>query len=234
MKCMLRFFISLLILSGFSLCNAQQNAEQPIDTLRTQKKYGLRIGVDVASLARTAIDDRYTGFQILGDYRFTDDIYFAAELGNEKFEESYERIDFETSGSFIKGGLDYNFYDNWLQMDNMIYAGARLGYANMSQTLKRYRYNSDNSYLPSRDVFTNQESSGLNAIWLELHAGIKVEVLNNLYMVLNIQLRRMITEDMPDNFDNLYVPGYGRTYDNGNVGAGYSYGIMYRIPLYKK
>lgn len=234
MKCMLRYFTSLLILSGVCLCSAQQEAEKPIDSLRTQKKYGLRVGIDAASLARTVLDDRFTGFQIMGDYRFTDDIYFAAELGNETFDESYERVDFETSGSFLKGGIDYNFYDNWLEMDNMIYAGARIGYANMSQTLKRYSYNTDNTYLPSRNVFTNQETTGLSAVWFELQAGIKVEVLNNLYLVANVQLRRMITETIPDGFDNLYVPGFGRTYDNGNVGSGYSYGILYRIPLYKK
>ncbi|MGB5981864.1 MAG: DUF6048 family protein [Nonlabens sp.] len=232
---MLKYITSLIILCS-CICWGQEQQPETIvqDSLVNQKKYGLRLGLDAGNLIRTIIDDRYVGFQILADYRFTDDIYFAGEIGNETFDESLERVDFKTSGSFIKGGIDYNFYDNWLDMDNMIYAGLRAGYANMRQELNHYRINTDNTYFPSRNVFSNEEFKGLNAFWLEIQLGIKVEVLNNLYLLANLQLRRMVSENLPDGFDNLYVPGYGRTYDNGEVGAGYGYGIMYRIPLYKK
>ena len=36
-------------------------------------------------------------------------------------------MDITTSGSYLKAGIDYNMYDNWLDMDNMIYAGFRIG-----------------------------------------------------------------------------------------------------------
>jgi hypothetical protein len=199
-----------------------------------KKQYGLRVGIDLASLLRTGIDDEYTGFQLLGDFRLSDRLYIAGELGNETLDRNSERVDFETSGSFIKAGLDYNFYQNWLDMDNMIYGGVRLGYANMTQRLTRFNYNSDNSYFPTPSIFEEKEFTGLSAFWLEIQMGIKVEVLNNVYLMASLQLRRSISQTQPENFDNLYIPGYGRTYDTGEIGAGYTYGILYRIPLFKK
>ena len=42
-------------------------------------------------------------------------------------------------------------------------------------------------------------------------------------MGLNVQLKVLASETEPDNFENVYVPGYGRTYDSTSIGAGYSY-----------
>ena len=82
--------------------------------------------------------------------------------------------------------------------------------------------------------FPNDEFNGLTAFWAEIQAGLKVQVLNNVYLSINVQLKRLVNEQQPDNFDNLYVPGFGRTYDTSEIGVGYSYGITYRIPFYKK
>ena len=44
----------------------------------------------------------------------------------------------------------------------------------------------------------------------------------------------MVNQDQPENFENLYVPGFNRTHDSGRFGFGYGYNISYLIPLYKK
>ncbi|WP_292891582.1 DUF6048 family protein [Nonlabens sp.] len=231
---MFKYFISILLLLSCLLSTAQGENEIKNDSLIYQQAYGLRAGIDLASLIRTGIDEDYTGFQILADYRMSKRLYVAGELGAESLDKTSERVDYKTSGSFIKAGVDYNFYQNWLDMDNMIYGGARLGYATMSQTLHRYDYNIDNNYFP---VFTNvvdREFSGLNMIWLEIQFGFKVQVLNNLYLTANLQLKRRLSEKTPENFDNLYAPGFGRTFDTNDIGVGYSYGITYRIPFVRK
>ncbi|MFB0903868.1 MAG: DUF6048 family protein [Nonlabens sp.] len=231
---MFKYFISIAAILTCFLSTAQGENEIKKDSIIYKQTYGLRTGIDLASLIRTSIDDEYTGFQILADYRLSKRLYVAGEIGNESLDRKSERIDYKTSGSFIKAGVDYNMYQNWLDMDNMIYAGARLGYANMSQTLHRYDYNTDNTYFPVYTNVVDREFSGLHMIWLEIQLGIKVEVLNNVYLIANFQLKHQLTEKTPDNFDNLYVPGYGKTFDTGNIGVGYSYGIMYRIPFFKK
>lgn len=233
---MLKYVISIIILLAFWNSNAQETArveKVAIDSTQFERSYGLRVGIDAASLLRTVLDDEYTGFQILGDYRITRDLYIAGELGNEQLQRTSDRVDFETSGSFFKAGIDYNVYDNWLDMDNLVYFGARIGAASMSQTLQRFEFNTVNDFFPVDEQLVNREFNGLNALWLELQLGIKVEVLPNFYLTANVQLKRMLTESTPDNFDNLYVPGFGRTYDTGEIGVGYVYGITYRIPFYR-
>ena len=37
-----------------------------------------------------------------------------------------------------------------------------------------------------------------------------------------------------NNFETIYIPGFGRTYDSGRFGMGFGYNISYLIPLYKK
>ena len=49
-----------------------------------------------------------------------------------------------------------------------------------------------------------------------------------------MQLRGRVSENEPDNFENIYIPGFDRTYDSGNFGIGFGYNISYLIPLYKK
>ena len=64
--------------------------------------------------------------------------------------------------------------------------------------------------------------------------GVKTEVVNNLYFSFNFQLKRKFAEDLPQNFDNLYIPGFGRTYDFSEYGVGYGYSVSYLIPIFKK
>jgi hypothetical protein len=42
----------------------------------------------------------------------------------------------------------------------------------------------------------------------------------------------LISQKIPNNFDNLYIPGFNRTYD-GAFGVGFNYTVSYFIPLYK-
>jgi hypothetical protein len=36
-----------------------------------------------------------------------------------------------------------------------------------------------------------------------------------------------------ENFENLYIPGFNRTYD-GDFGVGFNYTVSYFIPIYKR
>ena len=44
----------------------------------------------------------------------------------------------------------------------------------------------------------------------------------------------MITQDQPVGFENLFVPGFNKTFDSGRIGVGYGYSVSYLIPLFKK
>jgi hypothetical protein len=211
-----------------------QNDDKPSDSIKYVQKYGLRLGGDLSKLVRTFIDDDYSGFELNGDYRLTKNLYAAAEIGFEENTTANNNLNSTANGSYFKGGIDYNMYKNWFGMENMIYAGFRVGAASFKQTLNSYTIYQTNQSWPLTTVNSSQEFSGLNAIWGELIIGIKAEVFHNIYLGLNAQLKGRITEKEPNNFENIFIPGFGRTYDSGKFGIGFGYNISYLIPLYKK
>ncbi|MDR5592037.1 DUF6048 family protein [Christiangramia sp. SM2212] len=204
------------------------------DTTTYKEKYGLRLGVDLGKPLRTLLDDNFSGIQLVGDYRIYDNYYIAAELGTEKITFEGDNIETFTNGSYIKIGGDYNAYENWLDMQNAIFVGLRYGFSTFSQTLDEYRIYTSSDYFGPDIREDNNETTGLTASWAEIMIGIKVEVINNLFLSANVQLKRRIGQNSPTNFDNLAIPGFGRTYDSSEFGAGFGYSISYLVPFFKK
>ena len=232
------FIINTLL--GVLFCvssNAQNDSipEVPQDSIVYKLKYGLRVGGDIGKLVRSFIDDEYSGFEIIADYRLKNKLYIAGEIGFEEKSTITQNLDVTTKGSYLKGGIDYNLYQNWLDMDNMIFSGFRLGASTFNHTRNSFQiYSTDQYWAPQYTSNEGQKFSDLTALWLELIIGIKAELLTNLYLGLNVQLKGLISEKEPGGFENLYIPGFHKTYDSGGIGVGYSYTLSYRIPLYKK
>lgn len=213
---------------------AQKKSKTVTDTVPKVEKYGLRIGVDLAKPLRTLLEDGYSGFEIMGDFRVTKKFYAAVELGNEKKDWIEPNINSQISGSYAKIGFDYNAYENWLGMQNAITLGLRYGFSTFKEDLYSYSLYTSNPAFPA-PVFTDpQEFKGLSAHWAEFIIAIKTEVVHNLYLSINLQLKRKISEKEPENFANLYIPGFNRTYDYSEFGVGYGYTISYLIPIFKK
>lgn len=223
------FSSALLLVSLTTL--AQEKTKDTIKTPKTER-YGVRVGVDLHRLAKSFYDDNYKGFEVVGDYRLTKKIYIAGELGNEKKTVDDDQLNFTTNGSYFKVGFDYNTYENWLDMENMIYAGMRYGVSSFSQELNSYTVYNTNPYFGQTTLTPGTKYNGLNASWIEVVGGMKAELFNNLYLGFSVRLNYLVSNKKPENFDNLYIPGFNRTYD-GNFGAGFNYTISYFIPLYK-
>ena len=231
------FIISMIIVLLLPLATHAQigDTEKPVDTLVYKQKYGLRLGGDLGKIGRSIVDKDYTGFEINGDYRLTKSLYIAGELGTEERRIATDFLDITATGSYFKAGIDRNTYTNWLDMQNMIYTGFRVGVSTFSQTRNQFTvYNTEQYWSEQFTDSTPQEFKGLSAIWGELIIGLKAELLTNLYAGLNIQIKAMISQDQPDGFENLYVPGFNRTFDSGRFGLGFGYTLSYLIPIYKK
>ncbi|WP_460218691.1 DUF6048 family protein [Psychroserpens sp. MEBiC05023] len=232
----LLFIISMIIVMLLPMTSqSQENNETSSDTLVYKQKYGIRLGADIGKLIRMAVDEDYTGFEIIGDYRLTKKLYLAGELGTEERRIANDFLDITAKGSYFKAGIDYNTYTNWLDMQNMIYTGFRIGVSSFSQTINSFTVYNTNQYWNEPATETpNEEFKGLSGIWAELIIGFKAELLPNLYGGLNVQIKSMVSQDQPVGYENLYVPGFNRTYDSGRFGIGFGYTVSYSIPIYKK
>lgn len=232
------FFIScVLLVYSSAMAQVESSIEtqtQEQDSVIYKERYGLRIGGDFGKLVRSFIADNYSGFEVNGDYRISKRLYIAGEIGFEEKTTENDFINSTASGGYFKGGIDYNMYQNWLGMENMIYSGFRVGASSFSQTINSFTTYNTNQFW---EQFSSDEAidfDGLNTIWAEIILGIKAEVLNNLYIGLNVQLKGLVSETAPDNFENVYIPGFDRTYDSSRFGIAFGYNISYLIPFYKK
>lgn len=225
------FFINILFIP---ICFGQEESEAITDTIPRIEKFGIRVGVDLAKPFRTLVEDGYSGFEVMGDFRVTKKFYAAVELGNEKKLTEETNLAVETSGSYLKIGFDFNAYENWLGMQNAITLGLRYGFSTFKHDLLSYEVYTSDPTFPTETVTEPIEYKSLNAHWAELIVGIKTELVNNLYLSLNLQLKRKFSETIPEDFDNLYIPGFNRTNDFSEFGVGYGYSLSYLIPIFKK
>ena len=209
---------------------AKNNDSIPVKTDR----YGVRVGVDLYKLTRALYDKKYKGIEFVGDYRLTKKYFLAAEIGNENKTTDDDRLNFTTKGSYIKAGFDYNAYENWLDMENIISIGMRYGFSTFNQQLNSYRIYNANPYFGEAPVLpSSQKYDGLTASWIEVVAGVKAKVFDNVFVGFSLRLNRLVTNKEPENFSNLYIPGFNRTYD-GSFGVGFNYTVTYFVPIYKK
>ena len=238
LKHTLVFFTSLLFTVISAGVSAQDIGEEVIavDTVAKVPTdyYGLRVGIDLSKPVRSFLDDNYTGFEVVGDFRIKKNYYLAAELGNETKVTDLPNIENTTKGSYIKAGFNYNAYENWFGMNNLIYAGVRAGFSSFSQELDSYTIYTTNPLFGDDTRLDSQDFSGLNATWLELKLGLEVELFSNIYLGVNVQIKRSITTKDPDGYANLYIPGFGKVTEDSTVGVGYGYTLSYLIPIFKK
>jgi len=258
MKHTLKSLFSICLLFSMFLGHAQETTTTTVTTENNQKKnkaeavkpaaqetkkdsipiktdrYGLRVGLDLFKLTKGFYDKDYKGIEFVGDFRLTKKYYIAAELGFEDKTTDDDRLNSTATGTYIKGGFDYNTYQNWLDMENLITIGLRGGFSTFSQTLNTYKiYNPNPYWNESTTIIADQKYNGLTAGWLEVAMGVKAQVFNNVFVGFGVQLKLLVMNTKPDGFDNLYIPGFNRTYD-GSFGVGFNYTVSYFIPLYKK
>ncbi len=241
---MYKYFTSICLFFIFVNGYTQQ---QKIDTIPNKKQdslvyktnYGLRVGIDISKPLRMQFNSNYSGLELVGDYRLSKNFYAAVELG---FEEETTREDFTNStakGNYARLGFNYNAYQNWLDMNNEIFLGFRLGLSTFSQTLNNYTPNTNSGsetdplYFPPNLITTPTTANGLNAQWSEFVVGIKVETLKNLFISFSGSYKILINIKDPDNFKSLFSPGFNRVFAS-NTGFGFNYTLSYLIPFKKK
>jgi len=184
-------------------------------------------------LIRSFYEEDYRGIELVGDFKLTRKHYIAAEIGTENKTVDDDRLNFTTKGTYLKAGFDYNGYENWLGMNNMLYVGMRYGISSFSQTLNSYTIYNPNPYFgQAPEIPKGEKYSGLTAQWIEVVAGAKAEMFKNFYVGMSVRLNYLVSNKKPDGFDNLYIPGFNRTYD-GKFGVGLNYTISYFVPIFK-
>ena len=231
------FIISLIIPSSMVFSQAESELNDSLiikDKLLNINK--IRLGFDVFKPIKSTSEGDNLNYEIVGDLQITENLYLAGEYGLIDRLIEDENINFNSNGSFLRFGFDYNMFKNWVGMDNAIFLGLRYGSSNFSNKIESYNVRNSDAYF-SNFVDNNYQTidhSNLTGNWLEIVAGVKVETFNNVYLGFSLRLNKLLSTKKPDNFDNLFIPGYNKVTDDNTWGSGFNYTLTYSIPLKKK
>ncbi len=231
---MFKYFISffIIICVSINVC-AQDNSSEEIDSVQYKTGYGLRLGIDISKPILKLVNSDYSGLEFVADYRISKNWYLAAEFGTEENLTKEDFFSSNSSGTYARIGANYNFYKNWLDMNNEIFFGFRYGISSFDQTLENNTINSGNTYFLGNQTIVNRKDSGLSAQWLEMMVGIKVETFKNFFISFSGGYKLMVAVDDPNNFQAIYSPGFNRIFAS-NTGFGFNYTLSYLIPFKKK
>ncbi|CAI8399617.1 MAG: Uncharacterised protein [Flavobacteriales bacterium] len=231
------FIISLVLPSSMVLSQTEtiSNDSLIIDN-KILKINKLRIGFDLFKPIKSSSDGDDLNYELVSDLQITENLYLAAEYGLIDRLIEDENINFNSNGSFLRFGFDYNMFKNWVGMDNSIYIGLRYASSNFSNKIESYNIRNSDSYFSNtvENDFETIDHSNLSGNWIEVVTGIKVEMFNNIYLGLSFRLNKLLSTKKPNNFDNLFIPGFNKVTDNNTWGSGFNYTLSYSIPLRKK
>ena len=226
---MLKYFISIITFLFVNITIG--NVKIANDTL---EKFGVRAGLDLNKIIRSATDEDYSGFSLIGDIRLKESFYVFTEIGNEEKDINSNYLNSSVKGTYVKFGVNFKL-NNDIRTQNIVYSGLSVGYSNFDQNINNYTiYNTHSIYWGESIINSPINLSNLNAIWIEFMFGMKTEILNNLFLGFELQLKNVIKQKNIQNITNFYIPGFNRTYDSSGLGAGFSYTVSYLIPVIKK
>ena len=231
------FIISLIIPSSTLFSQVESGLN---DSLIFKNKIlninKIRLGIDIYKPIKSSSEGDNLNYEIVGDLQITKNLYLAAEYGLIDRLIEDENINFKSNGSFLRFGFDYNMFNNLVGMDNAIFLGLRYGSSNFSNKIESYNIRNSDAYF-SNLVDNNYETinhSNLTGSWLEIVTGIKVETFNNVYLGFSLRLNKLISTKKPENFDNLFIPGFNKVTDDNTWGSGFNYTLTYSIQLKKR
>ena len=229
---MLRYIIKFFIVIIFSVGYSQENPSQT-DSLKIKEKYGIRFGIDLSKQVRMITED-YNGISLYGDLKIKERLFIVAEVGNDDKKIFNENINANFKGSYLKAGFNYNFYNNPPGLENEIYFGFRFATSSFKSEVFDYLVYDFDKYWENGRIEDYSEYTDLSANWIELILGFNAKISKNIFMGTSLRLNRIINQKSPDNFGNLYIPGFNIVTEDNNFGTGITYTLTYRIPLVKK
>ena len=200
----------------------------------TIEKFGIRAGIDLNKIIKSATNNNFNGFSINGDVRIKKSLYVFSEVGSEEIILNSYYLNSNVKGNYLKLGVNFKM-NNDIRTQNIVYSGFNLGFSQFDQRINIYTiYNTNSIYWGESIIDEPINLNDLNALWVELVFGLKTEILNNLFIGFELQLKSVLKQRVRQDVTNLYIPGFNRTYDSSNLGAGFSYSISYLIPVVRK
>lgn len=218
------FILSLLVV----FCYGQKEPEKKFKPKRTDnfiRMKGIRLGADITRPFQNlwTKGNRY-GSEFSADMELWPNLFPVFESGIDIMKIKTDYIDYKSSGSYSRIGVDYNFLPAENKNDkNIFFAGIRYGFVLARQQVNSYKI--DSYWGSTTGEFVNQNYF---AHWAEFLVGIKGEILHNIYLGWTIRGKiKLNNKDlgMPPTY---FIPGYGKA--ERGFSADITYSVYYNLP----
>jgi hypothetical protein len=241
---MLRTFkyISSLVLCLLVVYSAQaQKKINPktklvTDTIKVPFFNGITVLGDAASVANSFLSkgDTYS-YEAALQADFKHKYFPIFELGYAGADKlTVENVGFKTNGLFGRAGIDFNMLKqkkDSKRTTNLLLLGLRLGMSSFNYNISNVNIADD--YWGGSTQALNYNNISTTKIWYELTAGIRVEVLKNMFMGWTIRSKTLISKDVDGAVTPWYIPGFGIN-KGSNLGISYTIGYKFQLPTKKR
>ncbi len=204
-----QLLILLVISFGPYTLNAQDTIpeELPEDSLEviTPERF-LRLGVDLSAIGRQLIEPEVRQYELSLDREIYLNWFAVLEGGYMQVASNRSQFDYNATGFFLRAGADFNLLGRTIAIPNdLVVLGVR--YAIGSLTHQSPAFFINNTYWGNYTGSVEKNSYTLH--WLELSAGIKTEIMSNLYIGWNLKTRVRLGETRDPVLEPYYIGGFG-------------------------
>jgi len=224
---MLKYIFSLSL-----ICNVLVSWGQQVDVTEPKIKVGgISAGINLAPFITQLFEKERIGFEANARYIFNRKWQMVAEAGFEHVDFEKEQYHYKSDGTFLRVGLDYNFFNvDELGNNDNILAGLRYGAGIQEHESPRYQV--DDAYWGDFESKNGLPLSSVNSHWVELVFGLRSEVMKNFYMGWTVRLKQLLVVNTEDVLEPYTIPGYGHRDNETNLS--FTYTIEYQIPFKSK
>lgn len=238
MAAILKYFlicksICLLLLPLTALCQ-QEKPKMNRDFSLAALRIGLSVTDPIQPLLYEGMEAAYSLQADLSIDRFM----LVGDIGTARYTRTKQPEDtlalpyqYDTEGNYFKIGVDINFLKDMeantrFAKDDVVFWGLRFAHSTFSANAT---FDIADPIWGDFDVVENNDK--LNAWWIEMVAGIKVEIFKNVFLGYTMQYRvlKTISQKNGETLTPYDVPGFGSTNSKNNFG--FDYYLFYRIPF---
>ncbi|GEM_PF-945191 len=240
---MLRFLFGSIVFSLLGITSVQAQADDSLNVVGKYEPLALRVGVSLNNLLRTAVRDNDTQYSfqadaVFGRYMLVAE-YGRAELSRSSVAEN--PFTYESQGSFFRFGPDVNLLVNQAKNSfradgDVIFFGLRFARAQVTDemTLQTRDDTEDingnnNAFWPSQEITTQNSNRGV--IWLEMTAGMKVQLYRNIFLGYNLRFKFARNFLGDTSLIPYEIPGFGL--GENEESFRFDYYLIYQIPFRK-
>lgn len=229
---MRRIYICFFSLIVFSLCLvpdlfAQNGKKDKLkneeDAEKTEIYQGTYASLDLLNPAMSLFGTKYIQGEAAVDVNLKNMFFPIAEIGygNVKYTNN-QGLTYKSGAPYFRVGLNYNVMAK-KGTESHFYVGLRYGLSAFS-----YDITSQGLTDPVWPGEIEFDRSGRNAFaqWIELVAGVRVQLVRNFMMGWSVRLRREVSKSVFEDHEPWYIPGYGYS---GTTSIGATYSLIYKF-----